>query len=1007
MAKDIKLTKEQAEVIKGQGEIKRVIACAGSGKTWVITKGIIDILRKGCCSPAEVLALTFTRNAADNMRLRIRESITDTGSDQIDIYTFNSFGNQVIKENSLKLSLGKDFRVLSSAEAWQIIYDILADHEFNVLDIGKMAGRTVQDILTYIDSLKNNLITPGRLEDYIGNHIKYLKDYKSRALKNEEIQSIGLQRELCFIYRQYENLKEENNCIDYQDQVCLPYYLLRDSLQARDKYLKRYKYIFVDEFQDTNMAQAYLLALLNGRGMNMMVVGDDDQGIYAFRGACVENILNFHLWDNFSGSSVSDFYLTTNFRSGKNIIGVINNVISSNSNRFKKVLKPATGCPSSEALFFYRPSHEQESDHIVEIIKRLMNQGVRLKNIAVLYRRKRFDILARSLERDSIKYEIVGSKSFYFEKEILFIISWLNITHDLYDEISLLYLLRSEKYKICDRDLFFISRDFESGGPVRLMDGLKGSAKNPYLSQEARFRISEFINELSFYIKKSYNLRLKELVSLIYEHSGLRDELKSSFKASSKKRIKNIEMLIKLTNDFEENASESNLESFNTYLREVAKTDYEGGDNPELSGENSVKIMSIHASKGLEFDVVFIPLLWENDYLGRGDSRKYRIPAPLRKDNKIWRAKKDFTSNKNFKDGLKSLKMEEERRIFYVACSRAKKLLVLSHSQCKNSYDSDEDPKKKLVPFFKDALASNLKIEDKGSLEYLKSIDLDVCSKEASSKDFYGFLKERKIKAIPDIDWDKANKRLLAEASKISHLKEKPAPGILKQNQWHQNVFSLTSLLTYLQCPSLYKWTYIHSIPQKYSESLNTGNRIHSLIEKITKLSIFRQNLDCEDILKSIKDDKLKPIIKNYIESTFFKVPKNHDIHTEQLIYHKLDGFIVTSKIDRLDIVENKYIIADYKVSKKPKEENKNHIDQLKGYTMACMDAFGCKTGQIEAILFYLKDPSVLKFKFSAKAIKDFGNRLLLAIDKINSSQFLPKEDHACLYCSYKDFCRP
>ncbi len=1010
MGKTVKLTGEQRAVLEAGADIKRVIACAGSGKTWVITRGIIDTLQQGLCRPSEVLALTFTRNAADNMRIRIRENMGNMASDQIDIFTFNSFGNQIIKDNSLKLGLGKDFRVLGGAETWQIIYDIFKNNEFKYLDIGKIPGKTVQEILSYIDALKNNLITPADLENYISKHYDYIKDYKSSALLKEEKQSIRLQEELCFIYRKYDEQKKVSNCIDYQDQVVYPYFLLKNNNQVREKYLKRYKYIFVDEFQDTNIAQAYLLALLNKKGKNITVVGDDDQGIYAFRGACVENILNFHLWEEFADSKVVDYYLTTNFRSGENIIEVTNNIISPNKNRFDKSLKPAEKSPPSEVLFFYRPTHEQESERIAGIINELRNRGVRLKNIAIISRRKKFDSITRHLEKKGLKYEMVGSKGFYFEKEILFIISWLYVIYDVYDELNLLYVLKSDKYKICDRDLFFLKRNSKGGKPVRLIDGIECSRSNTYISPEAQERLNEFLSELKYYISKSYTLKLKELISLIYEYSRLRDELKSSFDAAAKKKIRNIESLIKVASDFEDNFHENSLESFNTYLREVAKTDFEGPDTPELSSEDSVKVMSIHAAKGLEFDIVLVPMLWKNDYLGRKKSLKFSIPASLRKDNRIWAEKKGYSSRKAFNDDLSRLKIEEERRIFYVACSRAKKLLILSYSEYQNQHDrANGRARKEAVPFILDALASvNLKAMDNESLKFTESKGFVGKTKKTICRNYYEFLETGKKFSSPGIDWAQANQYLLKKSSRARKKSPKrgklfaPAAFVKKQN-----VFSLTSLLTYLQCPALYKWKYINFVPQKFSKSIETGEKVHSLIEKITMIKMAKNELNPQKVLCSIKDESLKPFADIYMQSDFFKLEKILKIWLEQLIYYKIKGYVITSKIDRLEYTGGKYMITDYKVSEKPADGNHTHISQLKGYVLACADTFSCNTRQIGACLFYLKNPSIVKYNFKTEILENTKEVLLSAIENINNGRFDSRKRRLCIYCSYRDFCKP
>jgi len=737
MASNFNGTEEQLKIFDSDAEVKRVIACAGSGKTWVITNNIIKILEEGLCNPNGILALTFTRNAAENMRVRIKEKIKKKlDFENMDILTFNSFGNEIIRENSFEFGLGKGFKLLNSAESWQVIYEIFDSFNFKNVSVGKNVGKFIDDLLIYIQNLKNNLIRVSDFEEYIKNYNEILISYKSEALKNEEVKVAEYQKELFDVYSGYERSKRDKNCIDYSDQILLPYFLLTENKRLGKKYKYKYKYIFIDEFQDTNIAQAYLFSLLYNPGYNkIMVVGDDDQGIYSFRGACVENILNFHKWDIYRKSSVSDFYLTVNFRSGKNIISTANNIIAENKNRFSKELKPENEKKDSKVIFCYNKTHREEAQQISKIIKHLMEKGVKLKEIAILARRKRFSVIVEELEKNNIKYELVGGKNFFFKPEVSFIISWLRIIHNTYDEINLIHILKSGKYKICDRDIYFLRRYkhtqnnystvLKEGNPS-IIDGLLNCKQNPYIGNLSKNRMADFLNDLRFYISKSKTLKLKELISLIFHRSGMNDEIKSKFGSGYKEKIKNVENLIKVSSDFEQNNFGSSLDSFIIYLRDVAKSDYDDPDTTELSGENSVKIMSVHAAKGLEFEVVFLPMLWKSDYIGRKSSRgKFEIPSCLRKDGKIWKEKKDYTSRKKFEEALKSIRTEEERRIFYVACSRAKKVLALLYCE----FESEEDANKKesqgreIVPFFADAIRGNneLSVINLKGAEYIRN----------------------------------------------------------------------------------------------------------------------------------------------------------------------------------------------------------------------------------------------------------------------------------------------
>ncbi|MHB1276523.1 MAG: ATP-dependent helicase, partial [Candidatus Humimicrobiaceae bacterium] len=457
------LTQEQQNIINSKNTIKKVIACAGSGKTSVLTSNIAKVINDGFCKPEEILALTFTNNAAENMHERIRKNLGKSiNADSLDIFTFNSFGNLIIKENSLKLGLGKNFKLINDVQSWQIIYEIFKDYKFKKLKAGKDTGKFVNNLLNYVLNLKNNLINSQELADYLKNNEKYLSEYKSLGLRKEEEDKILYISEFYEIYENYERIKKKNNYIDYADQIFLPYFLFKDQTAIKEKYIQKYKYIFVDEFQDTNNAQAYLLSMLFQKEKNkLIIVGDDDQGIYGFRGACIENIQDLNYFPKGINNLAETFLLTTNFRSGKNIINFTNSVIMKNKKREVKVVKPENENKKSSVVFFKKSSLSEEAEQISRLILGLESRNHKLKDIAVLCRKKRFNEIIKSFRNNNIRYEAIGSKSYFYEPEILFLISWMKIIYDLSDDESVVYLLKSSKYKISDRDICFL-RNFNN-----------------------------------------------------------------------------------------------------------------------------------------------------------------------------------------------------------------------------------------------------------------------------------------------------------------------------------------------------------------------------------------------------------------------------------------------------------------------------------------------------------------------------------------------------------------
>jgi DNA helicase-2/ATP-dependent DNA helicase PcrA len=1066
MAGKINITDQQKAILESSDEIKRVIACAGSGKTLVITNNIIDILKKDLCRPDEILAVTFTRNAAENMRVKIKGSIKKKlDFESIDIYTFNSFGNNIIRENSFEVGLGKDYKLINISQSWQIIYRIISSYSFENIKIGKNLGVFINELLRYILDLKKNLISTDDLKNYINDHEAALGSYKSKALRGEEKKIALYQKELFNIYCRYEEIKRNSNLIDYCDQIFLSYNLLSNNRKVREKYKNKYKYIFVDEFQDTDIAQGYLISLLYNSGKNkVMIVGDDDQGIYSFRGACIENILKFHNWNAFEEKTVSDFYLTTNFRSGNNIITVIDNIISSNKNRFVKDLKPEYREKQSEVLFFTKKTHQDEAREIVKNIIRLINMGIKLKDIAILARRKRFRAIVSELDENGIKCEVISSKGFFFEPEIMFIISWLIIINNIYEEKYILYLLQSPKYKISDRDIYFLknitgtSNIKTKGTDNSIIEGLLNLKQNTYISNSSKEKLENFVSDLNYFICQSQYLKLKELISLIYEHSGMSLELKSGFDTASKEKIKNIETLLKVSEEFESDTIDNNLDGFIIYLKDVAKTDYEDPERTELSNTNSIKLMSIHAAKGLEFEVVFLPMLWKSDFLGgKSSGSKFKIPSILRKDGQIWKDKPDYTSKQKFLESVKKIKIEEERRIFYVACSRAKKLLILSYSSYEDKRDvnSNKIKEKEILPFFKDIVVnkgSNLKVVNKEGLEFVDT-NKGRPIKSINSKrrvQFYKKLKyaERKTGSIlknlhsRQINGNsilKVFKSLNPELKIKKDLKDFNLSSYVTKNKIVDtggndnigNFFSLTGLIAYIKCPALYRWKYIYKIPELQSERVILGEKVHSYIENITFLKYRKiiegsflssgnnisknsknesaRNFIGKEIYKKIDDEQARKYIQTFLSSNIFKLNDMKSMLLEQLFYWKINSYYILCKVDRMDMArDGKIRIIDYKLSEYlPGKKDISYKSQLKSYIAGVSKVYSKAISNIYGYLFYMGNNKEIKFCFKPGEIKEFETTILDTIENIKKNNFRSNLNSTCKKnCTYYKLCK-
>ncbi len=1055
MEKKIKGTTQQIEVLESDAPVKRVIACAGSGKTWVLTGSIVNILKSGNVSPGEVLALTFTKNAAENMRNRVIQSLGDINRQLYpDIYTFNSFGNEIIYENSFELGLGKDFRMITSSQSWQLLYKVFKRVNISHLKIGNNPGVFLQKLLAFIQDVKNNIISLDDFRDYIKEHEKILGGFKSKALRNEEMEISRLSRELFVIYLEYEKIKSMSIVIDYADQIFLPYSLLSKRKVLREKYRSKYKYIFIDEFQDTNVAQARFLTLLYKKGHNkIMIVGDDDQGIYSFRGACVDNILDFDKWDCFRDDPVKNFYLSVNFRSGPEIIDSVQRIISENKRRFEKVFTAYDDKKKSAVFFNIEQTLEDEAKSIAGHIKDIINNtGIRPGDIAIISRRKRFEKIIGALDKNGIKYNLIGSKNFYYEPEILFLVSWLKVIDNIYDELSMVYLLKSKKYRIGDRDIFFLKNSSPGSKKTGLIDGIRNCHNNELISREAKERLGSFAKSLSLYIKSSGVLDLKELISLIFEDSSLSLELKSGFGQSYRKKIQNIESLVKIASDFRQESSERGYESFILYLKDVARTDYDDSDTMEISKENSVKVMSIHASKGLEFEAVVVPMLWKNDYMGRSNTNQgFTIPSSLRKDSDIWARKKDFSSTRAFREESKGLKTEEERRIFYVACSRARKILLLSHSRFENRKDADDEKKKpkEIVPFFPDLVRGNDHIKPIGAeaAEFLESIEgHGSINKSAAAVKLPGgknIKTEAGYTAQKNYDWKSIEKKLGAMTKMIErdpgggikkYLSEYPDAGMsssaikeirryIKRSKGSEKMkicngakaavrrttFSLTPLLDYLECPAMYKWKYVYSVAAQSDKKMIIGEDIHKFIERITMLCSDRDIAGIDDILSEAVPDDIKQYIETFLASRFARVLSQapEKMFLERLFYFKTGDHLITGKIDRVDCINKGIEIIDYKMSKgKTGDMPVRYKRQILTYISAVSDIMGVPVKNIKGTLLYLGSGRTTTIEGSIENTGENNAVLEETAKKIIRGEFDPLNKKDCpKECQYSHLC--
>ena len=652
------LNDKQKEAVQwGNGPLL-VLAGAGSGKTRVLTTRLAYLVNEKGVNPYNILAITFTNKAAKEMKERSYKMLGSSAY-QMQISTFHSLGLLLVRENYEKLGFDKNFTILDSDDSLTIIKKILKDMN---LDPKVYNPRAIRN---KISSAKNELMD---------------SNYYSR-FANSEYEEIVLS-----VFRKYEEKVFKNNSVDFDDLLLLPIKLFKKYPEVLKKYQERFKYILVDEYQDTNEAQYILIKMLSEKYKNICVVGDLDQSIYGFRGANFRNILNFE--KDYPEAKV--ILLEENYRSTGNILNVANDIIKHNKQRKEKNLW--TRNDNGPKIRYHRAYDEKdEAYYVMEEIKKLIISGEDKSNIAVLYRTNaQSRNMEEALLRENIPYKVVGSFYFYNRKEIKDLISYLKLIYNSNDDVSLMRVINVPKRQIGPKTIENLAtKALEKG--VSLYEAIDSG-------KELEFK--KLIERLK---KESENISLTELTELILVETGIRKELESSKTLEAEVRLENLEEFKSITKNFEENNGVISLEEF---LLEISLV----SDIEEHKNNNDVvTLMTVHSAKGLEFDHVFLIGLEEGLF-----------------------------PHSNCLDS--SDEIEEERRLCYVAVTRAKKTLTLVNAQRRMLYGNTNcnPPSRFISEISDDYLDKDIKEEIKFNKEEMIDKTAEYSVGDHVIHDIYG-----------------------------------------------------------------------------------------------------------------------------------------------------------------------------------------------------------------------------------------------------------------------------
>ncbi len=627
------LNNKQKEAVENTNGPLLILAGAGSGKTKVLTTRIAYLVLEKNVFPENILAITFTNKAAREMKERVINILGKIGYD-IQISTFHSFGLAILKEQYEVLGYKKNFTILDSDDTLAVVKKILKNMDYDIKEYNPKAIRSK------ISGAKNELVD---------------------ATQYEIIAATDFEKVVAKVYAAYEQKLKTNNSVDFDDLLTLPITLFKKYPEILRKYQEKYKYVLIDEYQDTNEAQYILTKLITAKYKNICVVGDDSQSIYSWRGANYKNILNFeHDFEN-----AKTILLEKNYRSTKNILEAANYVIK--NNKMKKDKNLWTENITGDKIKYHKAIDEKdEASYVGKKIIELTNNGVDLKDIAVLYRT---NAQSRNIEelllRENIPYKVIGSFYFYNRKEIKDLISYLKLIYNTYDDASLERVINVPKRGIGLKSIENLNNKALSL-ECSLYDAIDSG-------KELAFK--NLIEELR---QISENCTLTELVDIILDKTGIKAELEKDQTIESEVRLEYLEEFKTITKNFEEKNGVISLGDFLSEISLVADMEEHKNNN------NVVTLMTVHSAKGLEFDYVFIIGLEEGI----------------------------FPHNNSL---FETESLEEERRLCYVAITRAKKGLYLVNARKRTLYgmDSYNPPSRFIEEINPDLIDSDFKTVEK------------------------------------------------------------------------------------------------------------------------------------------------------------------------------------------------------------------------------------------------------------------------------------------------------
>jgi len=1001
-----KLNKAQQKAVKHKDGPLLIVAGAGTGKTTVLINRLAYLMIEKGLKPDDLLLLTFTEKAAGEMEERA-DRILPYGYTDLWINTFHGFGERILREFGLDIGLNSNFKLLTQTEQWVLIKKNLDRFP---LDYYRPLGnptKFISELIHHFSRLKDENISADEylkyaeeLESDQDNRLSGIKfSKKEEARGNDGMEFLRI-KEVANAFHVYNQLLLENNYLDFGDLIVYTIKLFKERPNILNFYQQKFKYIMVDEFQDTNFAQYELVKLIVSPKNNLVVVGDDDQAIYKFRGASLSNIMQFK--DDYQGAK--EIVLTENYRSRQEILDYAYHFIQNNNpNRLEDKLKinkklSAKGniaqseASSSPVSFYNFSNQEEEVSFVGHKIKSLFAEGagkINWSDFAILVRANdTAEAYVKELNRQNIPNQFMSWRGLYYKPLILDVLAYFRLLDNYHESAALFRVLNMDIFKVSHPDLVNINK-MAARKVWSLYEALRNVRVVPGISPESEQNIDKLLNLITKHSSRVASTKPTEIFLNFAYESGLlagldkdRDLELFSYLNQFYQKIKKIE----------ENEPDLRLKDFLSIINLELEAGETGALKLDFADSDLVKIMTVHGSKGLEFEHVFLVNLVDKKFPTISRSEKIAIPDFLVKEKTI---------------DSSDIHLEEERRLFYVAATRAKKGLYLTGAK-----DYGGAREKKPSRF----------IAEMGLADSLPP-DIYLSEKNEFLRDLH-YLNSREL-AVEDIDAKRA-----ADNKKKYILPDK---------------FSFSQLAAFSTCPLQYKFAFILKIPASIDKaSLVFGRVMHNTLynfllpllreRRTAQGSLFEELNSFEKGKKDNSDNLLseKRLMELYAEfwqtdgyntkeereqykkkgieslkiflASFLAKQPAEILYLEKKFSFKIGGDIIKGAIDRVDRLNDGSLeVVDYKTGRAKEKLEFKDKKQLILYQLFLEEFLGEKISLLS--YYYLEGGTKLSFKPSEKEITKLRLEVNEEISAIKKQEFIPTPSPMCKFCDFNSIC--